>query len=687
MTVVSDSMVDSEWNRRRNVKEAAKALCGWARQSIIENAYRANRAYRFASLFEGYRLTALSSFGISFDSKLFPELDRPMVRNKCRRLTLTVMNKLFANDSPQPAFMTKGGDWEQRLRAEYLGDVVTTEFDEEVNDDFGDLHELNRHGGTFATSAVGSYGIFAFPGHGKVDYQLDDTLTIGRVLEHRYGATHALCRTVWMDPEALVRRYPKKATAIRASIEHVQVPIESGSGLIVPSSQQQQIMDRKVAMVQGWTGKSGETMGRFLFCLRNGEVLAHGPWRRPTAPGRFWHFERATDGMWGTPLTQILYESQIRQNRIIDDADDSERNTPQLIVGVRRNSADPKAGAPSVKAQLLSARGTHVVETDQNPKDAMEVWENPKFNRQSMELEERYDRWMHEDSAISQSQSSSTGQPGTQSGIQEQWRASLFTENFADQERRIIKFRAVTQAILTVWAIEDMIASGQEYSKWIGDEQLGMEIKAVDLEDALEVDKYVLSIKPVSEVVNSPQALMDKGEKMLKAGFLEPANYFASLEKTYDLVNATGDTYAIRDWVDLQMKRWLKSPRRMMVEASFYQSPEKWMGLEALKAALKQVAVGFLKARQERAPQERLRWFERFCNETIYLIQQEERRLAELAGQVKPAPLGAPGVPPPMPLPAGPMGPPPGMPGLPPMPPGPPGMPPPMPMNGAPILQ
>lgn len=635
----SDNIFDTEWWRCRGAKEAAKKLVAWSRAAIDARMPTACRAYQFASMFEGFSLTNLQGMGRRPDASTDLVLLRsPIIRNKVRRLTLTGMNKLFANDSPLPAFTTKGGDWEQQLKAEHLGDLTVVEFDDE-HGAFNDVHELHRHGGTFATSAVGSYGIFAFPGWGKVEAELDDTLTIGLVRESRFGPIQTLCRTKWVDPEALVLKYPKQAMNIRRQVEEVQAPVQSGGGMmLVKPGNLPAIMDRKVRIVQGWRVKIGDTLGRYIYCLADGTVLEHGPWKRTKPPGRFWHFELETDGEWGTPLTQTHYVACEMENRILADVEDAERNTPQLLGVTQRGKHDSRdPNTTTIRSQLSGSKGVTLVEVDGPPAGAIAWQENTKYARKSLELAEYLDDAQHQDTSIAQHQSGGFGQHNSTSGIQEHYNASYFTENFADQERRLVRLRAIETAVIFVWALEDMLASpqGSTYSRWVGPEKLRHELKGIDIQDALDLDKYAISIKAVSEDVDSPQARLEELDKQLKLGLIGPPEWVEQRNKTLDVMRAAKDSTAIKQWVKLQHQRWLKTPKTQMLKPEFYQSPERWMGLDELKSALKSTAVAYLQARQDGAPGDRQKWFEKFENECVAVIDQEEKRLAMNAGTLQ----------------------------------------------------
>src|ERR1044071_1334561 len=149
------------WHLRKKRADRIRELKDCCEQAILENCYRATRSYRYASHHEGYTLTNLSSFGadVSSSATNFPGLDAPLIKNRLPQLCKSFVSKSFANDSPRPQFTTKGGDYEQILKAETLDDLIMTEFEEE-HGAFSNIDELHRLGALIASSSTGSYAVF-----------------------------------------------------------------------------------------------------------------------------------------------------------------------------------------------------------------------------------------------------------------------------------------------------------------------------------------------------------------------------------------------------------------------------------------------------------------------------------------------------------------------------------------------
>lgn len=606
-------------------KEACDMLHLWCEETMSANQAKAARAYRYACAYDGVTLT--SAYAIGYDDGVLDGADVPIIRNTVRRLVNTFVAKSFANDNPAPQMVSTDGTFEQRLAAEAIDETLMAEF-ELPQGQFSSLHEMHRHGGTISTCATGNYWVFAFPGEGKVEAELDDGLTVGVVRTGQYGAILTLCRTIWRDPEWLCHRYPAQAADIMRCVETVQSQQRYGDSRVGPTSTARagaKLQTRRLVKIhQGWRSKIGEEDGLELFCLKNGTELERNVWEHDGPPGRDWCYERELNGEGGVPLTQVVYRMFMRENEMIHDMDRSEHNTPQVMFLCQAGTGE--AGA--LNQQITGASGVKVVEITGDPAKALKVFETPALARNSVQLTEMYNQGQFDITGIGRNQAYGTKQPGTTSGVHESLTASYYTELFADAERRLIQFRAVDCARLFIWALQKV--TEDKYSRWVGDQKKRRQLTSKDLD--LDESKYVLGIKPASEEKDSPKARIEKAEKLAQ----DPSGRFTGADlvetwKTFDTDAAADKAYKIESWVSEQCSRWLRSPLEEIGSPGWYQSPMKWMRKPGLESALSVVSYNYLTARQEGAPQKRLAVFEQFMDECVELIEQEIKREAELA--------------------------------------------------------
>jgi len=634
------------WYLRRVKAKACSELKDLCERAMVENCYRATRAYRYASKFSGYTLTNLSSYGADVSASGRPldtSWDAPLIKNRLPQLCKSFVAKSFANDSPLPQFTTKGGDYEQTLKAETLDQAIATEYAQE-HGSFSDVAELHRHGALIAASSTGTYFVFCidYDNATRPEAELDDSLTIGIFRAHKYGAIRMLVRTIWMLPEEAIRKFGKRfSEQIYANLEPRDGQFVAGrpGGGLGGANTFATINRREVRIHMGWAVQVGAEPGRQMFCLKDGKtILRDRVYTKPKPPCVFWHYEADLDGEWGTPLTQHVFLLSQYQNRILNDVDTAERKTSQVVIAVQKGTQ----GAKAMTSQVVNTKAVQVIEVDGPVDSAMKIFESPKFSKDSLGLEAIYDNAQFEDSGIPRNHAQGTHAAGAQSGIQESLRASYYTENFADAERRAIQVRAIGTATIFLWVLQSLAEKG--FERWIGDKSFRRLIKSTDLD--LDEDKYITEIKAVGEGKDSPASRLEKAEKWLNNPAVEfNGGNMVEMLKTFDVKTAEQRANAIHEWVIEQVERWRKAPAAEMRKPDFYQPPERWFQVPALKDALTTLAFEFLKARQDKVPDNRLAWFEKFGNECTVIIQTEEQRIAALQNPGVPMP-GAPAPPP-----------------------------------------
>jgi hypothetical protein len=629
---IEDSIKNADsdaWMLRREPAIAASDLVDCSERAILENCWRATRAYRFGSLYEGFQLTNLSSWGAdvsSFDG-IFPGCDAPVIKNRCRSLVRAFIGKSFSNDSPLPQFTTKGGTFDQVAAAEDLDQAICAEF-KEPQGAFASKAEMDRHGALIAACATGQYDVWCidYDNSTRPELELDDTLTTGIYRTQQFGAIRHVVRSVWLQPEEAVRRFGTKfAKHIYENIEMREGKFISGQQLSRGSNPTAsvQLMRREVRIIMGFAVKVGSEPGRQMFVLKDGTILRDKGYDKPQPPMVRWVYEPEVGNDGGTPLTQLIYVQSMYQNRILHDVDYAERNTPQVGIATQMGTQGQKA----VSGQLASAKAVQFLEVDGPLEGAMKVFEFPKFSKDSLSLEAVYDQAQFDDTGIGRNHAAGVKQQGTTSGVHESLSASYYTETFADAERRSIEMRAVGCTRIMVWCLQSIAKRG--FERWVGDANFRRKLRAEDLD--LDDNKYVLEIQPVSEEKDTPKGRLKKAETWMR----DPSVPFqgsdmVQMYRTYDDTRMAQQLYELDGWVEEQIERYRKTPIAEMGKRDFYQPPMRSMQMEGLSSALRLMNLAWLRAKQQKMPVQRLTWFEKFCDDCMALIQEEQKRLAAL---------------------------------------------------------
>lgn len=608
-------------------EQARKLLVGWCNETMTANQSAAARAYRYSCAYDGVTLTSQYAAGAAaYDDSVLDGTEVPVILNSVRRMVNTFVAKSFAGDNPAPQMVSTDGTFEQRLAAEAIDETLMAEF-ELSQGQFANMAEMDRHGAVLATCATGQYWVFAFPGDGKVEAELDDGLTIGIVRSGQFGQILTLCRTVWRDPEWLCSRYQDQKADILRQVEQVQSGQRYADNRNTPVSNRahgaRSVIKRLVRVHQGWRVQINEdNPGRQLFCLKDGTQLEDEVWEHPAPPGNSWEFERELDGEGGVCLTRTVYRAFMRGQEILYDQDRAQHNMPQVAFLCKTGTGEGEA----ISSQLQGATGVKILEMTGSPSDSVKAFELPNLQRAGTEMYERYSQGLHDVSGIAKAQTSGSRQPGTTSGLHESLTASYYTENFADAERRAIQFRAVDRARIFIWALQKVVEG--KYSRWVGDDKKRRELTSADLD--LDDSKYVLGIKPASEEKDSPKARLEKIERLIADPAAQAtAGDLIEAWKSFDEKHVEQRIFAVREWTERQCSKWLREPEEKL--RGLYASPSKYMLKEGLQEALNVCWVQMVEAREEGAPQSRLKYFEQFADECVELIRQEEQRAADLA--------------------------------------------------------
>jgi len=590
-------MLVEQWYRIKDSADAAQALMSECERNVQKNAPRRSEALLFASLFEGISLLSFDEGGYEYDNdEVFGDLEIPVVRNTCRSIVQTGISKLTAQDSPLPQFMSNGGDWTTRTKAVRLDRLVCAEY-EQPQGDFSNLHELFRHGAELAVSSTGSFGVFFFATPDGIVAELDDTMTLGRETAGRWGRTISLTRVTWYNAEELIVRFPKAEAAILANEDRMPDGMSDDASDLMP--------ERGVKVFQGWRSAIGKNLGREMFCLKDGTILVDDKkYERKAPPVVFWHFERSLYGNWGVSLTRSIYNQCVRINQIIADVDYAEHNSPQGLVLHKKGATAP--------GDTDKVRGWQFVEITgaADIANAFHTVVPPKYAQQSVDLLLFHEQGAHDISGISDQHTSAKRSVGTTSGKHENMVAALFTERFADTERRLIDMRTTGSARVLVWCLQDMLEEDPEYKRVYAKGDYTEEVKLSDLD--LDLDRYTISIAPVSEDKQSPKARLDRMDSAFDGGLITGSELLA-FQQDFDDKSRSSMAIAQDNWLERQIDKWLHADN---VE---YQGPIQWMDLQS---AARMVGQAMLIARTRGLPDERLGYFTRFLDEVQTYIEQ-----------------------------------------------------------------
>lgn len=601
---VDRGLEHEKWYRVHSEEDAASLLLGTAEEAINDNQARRGEARMYASCFEGLELTSFGADGYQYDNKdVWPDQeDMPLVKNTIRSIGMTAVAKMTANDSPLAQFMTNKGGWEEQTKAVRMSRLVDVEV-EQPQGHFATLHELHRHGATLAINCTGSYMVFFFPGDDGVRAELDDTMSVWMNQAGRFGRITEVGRTTWYDADELAADFPDYEDQVfdnEKLCPDGAYMDRTGDGDLRPR--------RGVKVVQGWSMPYKDKPGREMWVLEDGTCIRDREWKHKTAPFVKWDYERQLYGIWGVPLSRSIYEMAMRENRMLCDMDNAERNSPQCVIVLPKNLEE--------EGSLENARGWQIVRTTGDPKMVNFV-APPKYNQQSAEFVDRMAAGCADISGIANQHTAAKRAAGTTSGKHEHMVAALFTERFADQERRLIQARAIDSAKQIVRALAEVVETDPDFERIWAKGDKTEKIRASDLD--LDESKYSIKVAAVSEDKDTPKARLDKASEWLELGLITGTEW-ASIQETYATQEKSSLMLAQEEWLEKQIDKWLHADEEERLEESFYQGPDRWIDLPA---ALRHVSMAKLQARSRSAPSEVIEWFDKFMAEASAFIDEQ----------------------------------------------------------------
>lgn len=597
---IPQGLHNEKWYRVFDKQIRCALLLEEGTRCIMQNSLRRDEALCFASVFDGLEMTSFDATGYQYDNPdVFPGLEAPIIKNTLRSIGQTTVSKLAASDQPYAQFMTNRGGWKEITKATKMDRLVQAEV-ERPQGHFNTLHEVHRHGATLAINVTGSYAVFFFPTAEGIRCELDDTLALGVDQSGRFGNIVALVRVVYYNADQLASDFPDFEDEI---FSNEKILPDGSMGFIgVRGEYDQSLRPRRgVKVTQGWFCSYLGKPGARMYALEDGTILLDDrKWKRATPPWVKWDYERELYGVWGVPQSRTTYQQCMRENRMLCDADNAERNSPQCVMLLPVNAEQ--------EGDLDEARGWAIVRTNVDPSKVI-MATPPKYNQMTLDFVDRMNQGAHEVSGVSDQHTSARKAQGTTSGKHEHLVAALFTERFADAERRLIQCRAIDTAKQLVFAFEELVQNHPSFSRVWANGDDSEELKPADLD--LDVSKYTITVAAVSEDKDSPAARLDKADEWLQMGIITGSEW-ASIQQTLATQEQSEMLTTQQEWVAKQIYKWCHDDDDKRLEEGWYQGPEKW---DDLPAELRQVSLAKKRAQMRGAPPDVLQWFDKFLAE------------------------------------------------------------------------
>jgi hypothetical protein len=496
-------------------------------------------------------------------------------------------------------FLTTGGDWAQKKRAEKLTQYLDGAFD--ASRTYEQSADVFRDGCIFGTGVL-----YVYPDYSKGEVCTEkcwiEEIIIDDV-EAQYGSPRQMFRSRLINREKLMAMFPEKKDLIANAAS--------------ATTSASQVHDM-IQVIYGWHLPSSEegVDGKYTCAIKEG-VLCSEPYNKSYFPFVFFKYTAGLRGFYGQGIVENLFQTQLEINMICRTIQQSVyfAAVPRVFLSsdskVNSQHLDNRVG--SIVKYQGSKPPTFDTPTAQNPEmyNYLEYLWNKCFQQVGLS----------EMSAVSQKPA----------GLD----AAVAIREFHDIEsmRFSIVGQAWEQYFLDLAAIfvdisKDLYAKDKSLSVKVKDGKFIETIKWKDVN--MPDDKYVVRCFPTSILPTQPSARLQFVQELIQAGFIDKAIgldllEYPDLERVVSLRTAAVDTAMMI--------------LENIVDEGKYDTPEEYFDLDVC------LTLGngmYLKAKNNGVDEEKQELLRRFIDDCADLKrrglgqQQVEAPVAEAAPEPTP---------------------------------------------------
>ena len=506
------------------------------------------------------------------------------VSKKRERVTLNVIQSMcdtvtsrITKNRPKATFLTSGGDFTMQSKAKLLDKFVRGQFYE------AGIYDIAPK--VFLDACVFGTGII------KV-YETDGKVKIERVFPNEvmvddaeaiYGAPRQLFQTKYISRQVLLSAYPE----FKAKI------LEASNGEERESWSEESLSDQ-VRCVEAWylpSAKDAED-GRHVICIDTA-TLSDERWRRDYFPFVQIRWTERLLGYWGQGLAEQLTGVQVEINTLLQRIQHQMHlATPKVFI---------ETGAKISKAHINN-EAWGIIEYSGTP---------PQFfvpKTVSGEIFSHLDRLLSEAyaiSGISQLSAQARKPAGLDSGVALREFSDIESERFVYVGQAYERmFLAVAHQLVDL--AREISDRGDTYDVISHGDKTIERIKWSDIN--LDEDKYVMKVFPTSLLPMTPAAKLQSVQEMLQAGLL-----------------TLQEGRALLDYPDLESVNMLATAAQEdammlideMLNKGRYHPPEPFSNLPL---TMKLIQSAYLRAKVDKAPEERLELLRRYLEDAMALL-------------------------------------------------------------------
>jgi hypothetical protein len=503
----------------------------------------------------------------------------------------TLASKIGAS-RPRPQFLTSDGEWDLKQRAKKLDKFVEGIFYE------CKIYEEARK--VFIDAAVFGTGFLKIFEHDS-RIRLERVFPSEMVVDQQSTVTadpRAMYQKKWVPLEVLKRAYPKRKD---------ELSLIAGETIIEGTKS---IDTDLVQVTEAWHLPSGEGAkdGRHVICTDE-ICLFDEAWEFDYFPFVCLRWTPQPFGWLGQGLSEQLAGIQQEIDKLIRRVQNAMHLFSVAKVVMEEGAIEPKK-LRNVTGDILEYK------TGKNPPTVhMPSAINNEVFRHLWQLYEK----AYEISGISQMSAASRKPADVESGIAIQTLLDIETQWFALLSKDWEEF--FCEAARIVVDLSKKINSRTKFrSRWVAKDF----VETIDWGDVnLRRDQYVLKVYPANLLPTTPYGRLAAVENLMRIGLISDPREAMALLDYPDL--AKHQTLAAADIDDIDMVIG------EILGKGNYIEPEPYQNLDI---GMKRISSALLRARIDRAPEDRILMLEQWLEDAERLIEVKEQEMqAEMAQQ------------------------------------------------------
>lgn len=603
--------------------QAGQAAAEHAKRLWSQSQTQRTRVRRHLERYHGAALNP-----IDWRASFALQTDLPLVWNITRSFVGTVVAHVGASENPKVQFVTSDADWSTRRKARKLDQFVDA-LALQPCPPYSSIHELR-------TSVLRDACLFG-KGVAQVGADIDTgRVTSERVLpweilvdtrDARYNAPSQICRAYPMSTEALEAMCPKRKDDIQGAKEASSLDLELELGLaplpVRVSHNQKQVYEL-------WEmAQSPEAKGRHMLVLDGVNVpLIDEDYDLEYPPFAIIYWDHPIIGSMNHSLADEVAPVEDEINRTIARLADSARRTSLNVLLYKQNSIDVD--------QLEETRDATCIPWSGDV--APQLTQAEAINESMLRWVEVQKNAANDLSGVSEMAQTGTKEAGLPSAAAQRAVSANQSKRFAWLWRQVEAWQ-LQWARLAVHAVRTLADNDPKFAvKWPGHTFLqALKWADVDLDD----DQFVMQIHAVGGAKNTPADRIERAENLFQRGVIPPASYQAIASTPYDndgelRIQRTQQEYVGRlvdtwlDATDEELETGHTSKGKQLVPP-----PLRWINLSD---AIVQVALAYLDAEMNGAPDANLQCFLDWLAMADAVVQQQQARAAALQKPQAPQP-------------------------------------------------